>query len=61
MECDELKEEAESDRRRYQLVRERLARSDDPAQWTTFEDMMEEFGLDPDGDGLEPRSGDKKP
>lgn len=51
---EELKEEAESDRRRYDLVRERLA-NDDPSNWVTFEELMEELGLDPDSDELTPR------
>jgi hypothetical protein len=53
----ELKEEAEFDRRRYDLVRERLA-NDDPSNWVTFEELMEELGLDPDSDELTPGDAD---
>jgi hypothetical protein len=53
----ELKEEAESDRRRYDLVRERLA-NNDPSNWVTYEELMEELGLDPDSDDLTPRAAD---
>jgi hypothetical protein len=44
---EELREDAEADRRRYDLVRRRLADSD-PSTWVTFEEMMDEWGLDPD-------------
>jgi len=46
-EYETLKEDAEDDRRREQLVRERLA-NDDPSKWVTFEDAAREGGWDLD-------------
>ncbi|GAA0606097.1 hypothetical protein HPO96_01960 [Kribbella sandramycini] len=57
LDCEQVKADAEADRRRYDLVRERLADADDPTKWISFEDMMAEFGLDPDADDLEPPKG----
>jgi hypothetical protein len=52
-EYETLKEDAEDDRKREQLVRDRIA-NDDPSKSVTFEDMMAEYGLDPD-------TGEQKP
>ncbi|TCC33538.1 hypothetical protein [Kribbella sindirgiensis] len=58
-EYETLKEDAEGDRRREELVRQRLA-NDDPTQWETYEQMMDRYGLDPDSDELKPKNtGDK--
>ncbi|WP_427894891.1 hypothetical protein ACQHIV_15500 [Kribbella sp. GL6] len=57
-EYEVVKEEAEFDRRVYDITRERLA-NDDPSKWVTFEEMMEEFGLDPDSDELFPKRLDR--
>jgi hypothetical protein len=53
-EYEALKEDAEDDRRRQEMVRQRIAR-DDPSQWETYEQMMERYGLDPDSDELKPK------
>ncbi|HEY3558541.1 MAG TPA: hypothetical protein VGL05_13810, partial [Kribbella sp.] len=50
-EYETLKEDAEDDRRREDLVRQRIA-NDDPTQWETYEAMMDRYGLDPDSDEL---------
>jgi hypothetical protein len=44
-EYETLKEEAEGDRRREEIVRRRLA-NDDPSQWVTFEDAARDWDLD---------------
>jgi len=59
-EYETLKEEAEAEQLRYDLARQRIA-NDDPSKWVSFEEMMEEYGLDPDGEGLEPKNRDDKP
>ncbi len=58
-EYETLKEDAEDDRRRQEIVRQRLA-NDDPTKWVSFEDMMDEYGLDPDSGKPEPNDGDEK-
>lgn len=60
-----LKEDAEDDRRREDLVRERIA-NDDPSKWESYEQMMDRYGLDPDGEELTPKNaseggGDERP
>ena len=60
-----LKEDAEDDRRREDLVRERIA-NDDPSKWESYEQMMDRYGLDPDSDELKPKNasqgdGDERP
>ena len=55
-EYETLKEDAEDDRRRQDLVRQRLA-NDDPSKWETYEEMMDRYGLDPDSDELRPKGG----
>lgn len=58
--CDyeEIKLEAEFDRRMYDLARERLATTDlsDLSQWETYEEMMARLGLDPDNPDLNPKA-----
>lgn len=46
-EYETLKQDAEDDRRREQLVRERLA-NDDASKWVSFEDAAREGGWDLD-------------
>jgi hypothetical protein len=46
-EYETLKEDAEDDRRREELVRRRLA-DDDPSKWVSFEDAAREGGWDLD-------------
>ncbi|GAA3088839.1 hypothetical protein JOF29_007998 [Kribbella aluminosa] len=55
-EYETLKEDADDDRRREELVRQRIA-NDDPSQWETYEQMMERYGLDPDSAELKPKEG----
>lgn len=52
---DAIKQDAESDRRHYDLVRQRLA-DDDPSKWVTYEEMIDEWGLDPDSPDLVPKA-----
>ncbi|MEU8222879.1 hypothetical protein [Kribbella sp. NPDC048915] len=65
-EYEVLREEAEGERRRIEIVRQRLADADDPSKWESFEDMMDRYGLDPDSPDLQPKDGgaddgDRKP
>ena len=53
-----MREDAENDQRREDLVRERLA-NDDPSKWETYEEMMDRHGLDPDSDESNPTGGGK--
>ena len=46
-EYEDLRTEAEFEQRVERIARERLATAG-PESWTSFEDMMREFGLDPD-------------
>ncbi|WP_410791893.1 hypothetical protein [Kribbella sp. C-35] len=55
-EYETLKEDADNDRRREDMVRQRLA-NDDPSKWETYEEMMDRYGLDPDSDELKPKGG----
>ncbi|MFG1907841.1 hypothetical protein [Kribbella sp. NPDC048928] len=52
-EYETFKEDAEDDRRREELVRQRLA-NDDPSQWVSFEDAAREGGWDLDVPPYEP-------
>lgn len=56
-EYEEIKLEAEFDRRMYDIARDRLATTDlsDLSQWETYEEMMDRHGLDPDSPDLKPR------
>jgi hypothetical protein len=54
-EYEALREDAEDDRRREDLVRQRIA-NNDPSIGETYEEMMERYGLDPDSAELKPKA-----
>jgi hypothetical protein len=60
-EYETLKEHAEDDRRREQLVRDRLASAPNPEDWISFEDAAREGDWDLDvPEGPADRPGDQK-